>query len=164
MAGGAATIALTMLPLRNRDAIVLRITSTAVLTCTLGLHVTEERGAPIDSFAGVDSSAYVSAEAGVDGRALTLSVRPIGRPDVRVARTRLDVHPATALRPARTAATGAEVTVGVTPGAAVYATLTVTIDQDEPTTIGPWTTPCGTRWSVTSAPRTAHSPDAAGWS
>ena len=78
---GDAAIELTLLPLRDHDAIVLRIASTAALTCALGLRVTEERGAPIDSFAGVDSSAYVSAQAGVDGDALTLAVQPIGRPD-----------------------------------------------------------------------------------
>jgi hypothetical protein len=128
---GNAAIALTVLPLRGRDAIALRITSTAALTCTLGLYATEERGAPIDAFAGVDSSAHVSAEAGVDGGALTLSVRPIGRAGARVAHTRLHVHQAPH------SGTAAEVTVGVTPGAAVYTTLTVTMDQDEPATIGP---------------------------
>jgi len=132
-----ATIALTMLPLRDRDAIALRITSTAELTCMLSLHATEERGAPIDAFAGVGSSAHVSAQAGVDGDALTLSVRPTGRADPRVAHTRLHIHPATALRAPSHSGSAAEVNVAVTPGVAVYATLTVTMDQDQPGTIGP---------------------------
>ena len=125
-----AAIELTVLPLRERDAIALRITSTAELTCTLSLYATQERGAPIDAFAGIDSSAHVSARAGVDDDTLTLSVRPAGRAESRVAHTRLHVHQPATLRPA-------QVDVGVTPGVAVYATLTVTVDRDEPGTVEP---------------------------
>jgi alpha-L-fucosidase 2 len=131
---GDAAIELTVLPLRGRDTIALRITSTAALTCTLSLYATEERGAPIDAFAGVDSSAHVSAQAGVDGGgALTLSVRPAGRADSRVAHTRMHIHPPTT----PPSGTAAEVNVGVMPGAAVYAILTVTVDDDEPAFAGP---------------------------
>ena len=126
-----AAIALAVLPLRGRDTIALRITSTAELTCTLGLHATRERGAPIDAFAGVDSSAHVSARAGVDGDALTLSVRPSGRAGSRVAHTRLVVHSPATPRP------DAEADVVVVPGVALYATLTVVVDQDEPATVEP---------------------------
>jgi alpha-L-fucosidase 2 len=125
-----AAVELTVLPLRGRDAIALRITSTVEMTCTLSLYATQERGAPIDAFAGIDSSAHVSARAGLDGDALTLAVRPAGRGDSRVAYTRLHVHQPAAPRPG-------QVDVGVTPGVALYATLTVTVDQDEPAPVEP---------------------------
>jgi alpha-L-fucosidase 2 len=128
--GPAPSVRLSVLPLRIHDAIVVRIASRMPLTVTLSLHPTNERTAPIDTFAGVDSSALVSATAGLDGDALTLSVRPLGRAGARVAHTRLEVHPRSAMGTSEHSDTSVQVDVDVRPGEPVHAIVAVRVDRD----------------------------------
>jgi len=125
-------VEVTVLPLRGRDAVAVKISSVGALTVTIGLRVTAERGAPVDAFAGVDSSAFVRAEAGVDGDALTLSVRPAGRPGGRVAHTHVRVGPRSAIRSIRHDDATAQVEIDIARGGAAYAILAVAVDRREP--------------------------------
>jgi alpha-L-fucosidase 2 len=118
----AGSIRLSALPLRVHHVIVLKISATVPVAMTLTLQVTGERRAPIDAFAEIDSSARASAVAGIDGDALTLSVRPTGTRQTSTAHTRLTVVSGTAAR--RRDETSAQVDVDVTTGPA-YAILTV---------------------------------------
>ena len=130
------TVEVTVLPLRRHDAIAVKITSTGALTVTVGLRMTAERGAPVDSFAGVDSSALVQAEADVDGDALTLAVRPTGSPNGRVAHTRMRVGPRAQVRDIRHDEASAEVDVDIAGGAAAYAILALAVGRCEPDRLG----------------------------
>jgi hypothetical protein len=124
------SLRLSILPLRVHDTIVVRIESRVSLTVTLSLHPTEERTAPIDEFAGIDSSGRVSAVADCDGDALKLSVRPVGRSDAWIAHTRLEVHPRTAMHTPEHDDTSARVDVDVRPGEPVHAILTMRVNRD----------------------------------
>jgi hypothetical protein len=128
--GPAPSLRLSLLPLRIHDAIIVRIASQVPLTVTLSLQPTKERTAPIDTFAGIDSSGLVSAAADVDGDALTLSVRPVDRAGARVAHTRLEVHPRTAMRTPEHDDTSARVDIDISPGEPVHAILTVRVNRD----------------------------------
>jgi alpha-L-fucosidase 2 len=72
----------------------------------------------------------VSAVADCDGDALPLPVRPMGRADARVAHTRLEVHPRTAVREPKHGDTSAQVHLDVTPDEPVHAIITVRVDRD----------------------------------
>ncbi len=133
--GGAASATgqarVSVVPLRRRGVIVMEFSATTALTMTLTLKATSERGAPIDAFAGVDSSARFAATAGVDGEELTLSVQPQGATSA-AAYTRLLAHPPAAIRDRHHTGASTKLNLEVVPGIPVYVALTVNVHGGNP--------------------------------